>query len=215
MDRDIKHEHIFFKSGGLTLEGVLTYSQKFSSGAGVVICHPHPLYGGDMNNNVVLGIKEALQSEGFVIIRFNFRGVTLSEGKHDEGKGEIDDVIAAVNFLLSRSMVDQTRLFLAGYSFGAWVGLRAALTLDSFRATAAIAPPCGLYDFTFLRESKVPVLLVSGAMDSFCDQNELGILFDDIPSSKNKVILPGSDHFFSGREGEVGQEVKKFFSRYL
>jgi alpha/beta superfamily hydrolase len=215
MDREINHEHIFFKSGGINLEGVLSYPQKSSSCPGVVICHPHPLYGGDMNNNVVVGIKGALETEGFVILRFNFRGVTLSEGKYDEGKGEVDDVIAAVNFLSFHAKVDRDRLFLVGYSFGAWVGLRAALTINALRAVAGIAPPCGVYDFNFLHDSVLPILLVGGGQDTFCNKKELEIVFDKISSSKEKVVLPQSDHFFSGREGEVGEEVKRFFSRYL
>jgi|WetSurMetagenome_2_1015567.scaffolds.fasta_scaffold05166_8 uncharacterized protein len=215
MDREINHEHIFFKSGDNTLEGVLSYPQKYSSCPGVVICHPHPLYGGDMNNNVVVGIKGALETAGFVILRFNFRGVTLSEGKYDEGKGEVDDVIAALNFLSAHATVERDRLFLVGYSFGAWVGLRAALTINALRAVAGIAPPCGVYDFNFLRDNVLPILLVKGEHDTICNKKELEIVFDKIFSSKEKVIFPQSDHFFSGREGEVGEEVKRFFSRYL
>jgi uncharacterized protein len=215
MNREINHEHIFFKSGGITLEGVLSYPQKSSPCPGVVICHPHPLYGGDMNNNVVVGIKGALETEGFVILRFNFRGVTLSEGKYNEGIGEVDDVTSAVNFLSSHAKVDRDRLFLVGYSFGAWVGLRAALTINALRAVAGIAPPCGVYDFDFLHDSGLPILLVGGDQDTFCNKKELEIIFNKISSSKKKVILPQSDHFFSGREGEVGEEVKRFFSRCL
>lgn len=215
MDREINHEHIFFKSCGITLEGVLSYHQNISPCPGVVICHPHPLYGGDMNNNVVVGIKGALEAEGFVILRFNFRGVTLSEGKYNEGKGEVDDVTSAVNFLSSHAKVDRDRLFLVGYSFGAWVGLRAALTINALRAVAGIAPPCGVYDFDFLHDSGLPILLVGGDQDTFCNKKELEVVFNKISSSKKKVILPQSDHFFSGREGEVGEEVKRFFSRCL
>ena len=215
MDREINHEHIFFKSGGITLEGVLSYPQNISPCPGVVICHPHPLYGGDMNNNVVVGIKGALEAEGFVILRFNFRGVTLSEGKYNEGKGEVDDVTSAVNFLSSHAKVDRDLLFLVGYSFGAWVGLRAALTINALRAVAGIAPPCGVYDFDFLHDSGLPILLVGGDQDTFCNKKGLEIVFNKIFSSKKKVILSQSDHFFSGREGEVGEEVKIFFSRYL
>jgi len=215
MNKEINHEHIFFKSGDITLEGVLSYPQKSSLCPGVVICHPHPLYGGDMNNNVVVGIKGALQAEGYVTLRFNFRGVSLSEGKYDEGKGEVDDVIASVNFLSSNTRVDRARLFLVGYSFGAWVGLHAAVTLNALQAVAGIALPCGMYDFNFLKNSNLPILFVGGDQDTFCNKKELEIVFDKISSSKKKVILPQSDHFFSGREGEVGEEVKRFFSRCL
>jgi len=215
MDKEINHEHIFFKSGDITLEGVLSYPQKSSLCPGVIICHPHPLYGGDMNNNVVMGVKGVLQEEGFVILRFNFRGVNLSEGRYDEGKGEVDDVIAAVNFLSSHATVDRDRLFLVGYSFGAWVGLHAVLKTNALRAVAGIVPPCGVYDFNFLHDSTLPILLVGGDQDTFCNKKELEIVFDKISSLKKKVILPQADHFFSGREGEVGEEVKRFFSRCL
>jgi alpha/beta superfamily hydrolase len=212
---EINHEHIFFKSGDIILEGVLSYPQKSSSCPGVIICHPHPLYGGDMNNNVVLGIKGALETEGFVILRFNFRGVTLSEGKYDDGKGEVDDVIAGVNFLSSHAKVDRDRLFLVGYSFGAWVGLQAAVTINALRAVAGIAPPSGVYDFDFLQKINFSILLVSGNEDSFCNQEELDNVFNNISSTKKKLVMPHADHFFSGREGEVGEEVKRFFSRCL
>jgi Predicted hydrolase of the alpha/beta superfamily len=168
-----------------------------------------------MNNNVVLGIKGALETEGFVILRFNFRGVTLSEGKYDDGKGEVDDVIAGVNFLSSHAKVDRDRLFLVGYSFGAWVGLQAAVTINALRAVAGIAPPSGVYDFDFLQKINFSILLVSGNEDSFCNQEELDNVFNNISSTKKKLVMPHADHFFSGREGEVGEEVKRFFSRCL
>jgi uncharacterized protein len=210
MDRKIIHEHIFFKSGDISLEGVLSLPGENSKSPGVVICHPHPLYGGDMNNNVVMGVKGAFEAENFAVLRFNFRGVTLSGGRYDDGNGEVDDAVAAVNFLRDHAAVDHDRLFLVGYSFGAWVGLRAALTIDNLRAVAGIAPPCGFFDFGFLQQINSPVLLIKGTQDTMCDDNEFENVFDRILSFKQKVILPHADHFFSGREGEVGEALKKF-----
>jgi alpha/beta superfamily hydrolase len=213
MTMNINHKHIFFKSGEHLLEGVLSSCQK--SGPGVVICHPHPLYGGNMNNNVVLGLKDTLQEQEFQILRFNFRGVNLSEGNYDDGKGEVNDVVSAVNFLRSCPMVESERLFLVGYSFGAWVGLRAALTINSLKAVAGIAPPCNLFDFSFLPNINTPILIVEGDEDIFCADVKMENFFKKISSFKHKVILPTADHFFSGREGEVGKEVKLFFSHTL
>ena len=211
----IEHEHIFFNSNELALECVLSYPEGVSSCPGVVVCHPHPLYGGDMNNNVVLGIKSAFQAEDLVILRFNFRGVNLSEGKYDEGEGEINDVIAAVNFLKIQKLVDPTRLFLVGYSFGAWIGLRAAFKIDNLKAIAGIAPPFGIYDFKFLERITLPIFLMCGDIDTICNKNELETTFDKISSSKKKTIVSGADHFFGGREGEVGEEIIKFFKPYF
>ncbi len=132
--------HVFFAGKNFKLEGVISSPKEESSRPGVIICHPHPAYGGDMNNNVVLGIKEALEKEGFVILRFNFRGVNLSEGSYGEGKGEIEDVIAALSFMKIQARVDNNRLFLSGYSFGAWVGLKAALKVKDLKAVAGISP---------------------------------------------------------------------------
>ena len=205
------HEHVFFKSGEITLEGVLSYQEGALSCPGVVISHPHPLYGGDMNNNVVLGIKGALQEEGFLIFRFNFRGVNLSEGKYNEGKGEVNDVITAVNFLRSHPKVDINRLFLAGYSFGAWVALQAAVKIGNLKAVAAVSPPFGIYDFNFLYDLNSPILLITGDHDSICNKKEFKIVFEKLSFLKKKVLLPRADHFFGKREGEVGKEVKKFF----
>jgi len=209
------HQHVFFPSDNLQLEGNLTFPADRSSCPGVVICHPHPAYGGDMNNNVVMGIKDALEDAGFVILRFNFRGVNLSEGNFDGGKGEIKDVIAAVSFLKDQTMVDNNRLFLAGYSFGAVVGLQAVRNASGFSAVAGISPPIGMFDFSFLSQISPPILLVSGDEDSFCSIRDLNTLFNSIFTSKKREVLKGVDHFYWGKESEVGGIVKKFFCCYL
>jgi len=212
---EVKHEHIFFKNYELTLEGVLSYSggpNRLSSG--VVICHPHPLYGGDMNNNVVLGIKGVLEKEGFVVFRFNFRGVNFSEGKYDQGRGEVDDTIAAVNYLKSK-IENISQLFLAGYSFGAWIALATAFKIKNLTAIALIAPPLGFYDFKSLFEKiNFPVLIVTGDLDSICNPEEMENILGTFPLIRKKILF-GADHFFSGREQEIGREVKNFFNEHL
>ncbi|MBW1679766.1 MAG: prolyl oligopeptidase family serine peptidase [Deltaproteobacteria bacterium] len=205
------HQHVFFPSDNLQLEGNLMFPADRSSCPGVVICHPHPVYGGDMNNNVVMGIKAALEDAGFVILRFNFRGVNLSEGNFDGGKGEIKDVIAAVSFLKDQTMVDNNRLFLAGYSFGSWVGLKAVLKVGEFRAVAGVSPPFGIFNFDFLTDISAPILLMVGEQDDFCKMKEFESVFNKIQSSKKRVVLPGADHFCWEREGEVGEIVRSFF----
>jgi len=208
---EISDRHVSFPCQSVTLEGVLSFPIDMPSSPGVVICHPHPAYGGDMNNNVVLGIKEALAIAGFAVLRFNFRGVGSSEGNHDQGRAEVEDVVSALSFLTGQPMVDGNRLFMAGYSFGAWVGLHAACKVENLQSAAGIAPPFGIFDFDFLKNVSFPILLVSGDRDDFCNMKELQSNFSEISSRKKKVIIPGADHFYWGREQEVGKTVREFF----
>lgn len=208
---EIVDKHVSFPCEGLTLEGVLSFPIDAPLCPGVVICHPHPEYGGDMNNNVVAGIRKALVFEGFAVLRFNFRGVGASEGSHGQGRGEVEDVVSALSFLKSQPMVDSGRLFMVGYSFGAWVGLRAACTVENLQAVAGIAPPFGMFDFDFLDNIPFPILVVSGDQDDFCNLKALEGTFERIPSLKRKIIVPESDHFYWGREDEVGAAVRAFF----
>jgi hypothetical protein len=209
------HNHVFFACENFKLEGVLSLPKEDSLRPGVIICHPHPAYGGDMNNNVVLGIKEALENEGFVILRFNFRGVNLSEAIYGSRKGEIEDVLAALSFLKFQETVDNNRLFLSGYSFGAWVGLKAALKVKDLKAVAGISPPFGMFTFEFLKNISIPIFLMGGDQDNFCSLKEFERIFNKISSSKKRVVLPGADHFYWGREEEVGERVREFFCCYL
>ncbi|MCX8011899.1 MAG: prolyl oligopeptidase family serine peptidase [Desulfobacterota bacterium] len=209
----IKHKHTFFNNNEFKLEGVLSYSEDLVClSSGVVICHPHPLYGGNMNNNVVLGIKGVLEKEGFVIFRFNFRGVNFSEGKYDEGRGEVDDTITAINYLTSK-INSINRLFLVGYSFGAWVSLSTAVKFNGLTAVALIAPPLEFYDFhSIFSKINLPVLIIAGDLDSISNINK--IKSQNIPMVRKKILF-GADHFFSGWEEEIGKEVNNFFKEYL
>ena len=110
---------ITFASGDVTCEGIFTGSTADGQVPGIVICHPHPLRGGDMLNNVVRALAEAFAERGFAVLRFNFRGVGSSTGQYAEGIGEQEDAKAALSWLIAQPGIDVDRLFLAGYSFGA------------------------------------------------------------------------------------------------
>ncbi|HOJ43284.1 MAG TPA: CocE/NonD family hydrolase, partial [Syntrophorhabdaceae bacterium] len=128
---------------------------------GVVICHPHPLYGGSMNNNVVNALENGFYERGFTTLKFNFRGVGRSEGVYDEGIGEMDDVICAVNFL-KETLKDNASILLAGYSFGAWVSIRAALELEGIDSMFIVAYPFSVYDSSPLKQFKGKMVFVAG-----------------------------------------------------
>jgi len=213
---NFRNQRVFFPSENIQLEGMLTFPQNSSRYPAIIICHPHPKYGGDMNNNVVMGLSESLMAANFVIFRFNFRGVNLSEGVYDEEEAAITDVIAAASFLKTEAMVDEQRLFLAGYSFGAWVGLQAAVRSNNcFKAIAGISPPLEVYNFDFLVNNYQPIILMSGDRDAFCSTTQLDEIINRISSPKQKNVLSGTDHFYGGREKEAGDLVKDFFCCYL
>jgi alpha/beta superfamily hydrolase len=118
---------VFFRCGSIVLEGVLELPEGFDGPfPGAVICHPHPLYGGNMFNNMTSALKKGLLARGTACLRFNFRGTGQSEGSHGEGLDELEDVRAALDYLTDQETIDPDRIVVAGYSFGCWVGLRAA-----------------------------------------------------------------------------------------
>ena len=143
-----KEERITISSGDLSLEGLLSRGE---SDRGVVISHPHPLYGGEMRNQVVGIIQEVLAGKGWTTLRFNFRGVGRSQGEYDEGVGEQEDVRAAVRYLKELGIKE---IFLAGYSFGAWVNAQAALDLPEVAGSILVSPPQAMMDFSFLKDDQ-------------------------------------------------------------
>src|SRR5262245_59026724 len=133
--------HIAFASKSVTCEGVFTRPDELARAPGIVICHPHPLRGGDMENNVVRALAEAFAVAGFAVLRFNFRGVGRSTGAYGEGLGEQEDARAALTWLTAQPGVNVDRLFLAGYSFGARVTLAVASTDPLVHGFVVVAPP--------------------------------------------------------------------------
>ena len=138
----MKSKSVTFASGALKIEGVLTSSSegKAEHRAAVAIAHPHPLHGGDMESGVVLAITDRLAGLGIPSLRFNFRGVGRSEGRYDDGRGELDDLKAAVSFLGKEEGIDSGKIGLAGYSFGAEIVMRMAVESSARRPVLAVSP---------------------------------------------------------------------------
>jgi len=178
--------------------------------SGLVICHPHPLYGGDMDNPVVIRAAEVAQSMGVATLRFNFRGVGASSGKHGGGEAEQEDVKAALGALAERlpagSSVGQ-----AGYSFGAWVAAHVATAAD-LAALALIAPPLGMYDLDFLVRVPSPTLLVAGTKDQHCPVEALRQLGQRLGADVE--VIEGAEHFFFGKLFPLGQAVERWMRRW-
>jgi alpha/beta superfamily hydrolase len=208
-------EEVSIPCGTLTLEGVVERpSQDDRPDAAAVICHPHPLYGGNMHNNVVKALKKGLLERNFECLRFNFRGTGRSWGSHGNGVDEEDDVLAAIDFILQGNNRDKRTLLVAGYSFGCWVSLKAVGRDDRASLLVGISPPTDVYDFSFLTEEKRPKLLIAGDDDFVCSSENFQELVDRIPAPKQGVLLPGADHFHVGREIALVQELNRFLDAY-
>jgi hypothetical protein len=198
---------ISFACGDLLLEGIFTSPLHAPAGPGFVICHPHPLYGGDMQNNVVSAIAGAASAVGFAVLRFNFRGVGKSTGGYDEGIGEQEDARAALTWLAAHPAVQGQRLWLAGYSFGARVTLPVADTDPRVCGFIAVAPSLSRGGWPSMASFHGPKLFISGDEDAHAPPQALAQRVDSLPEPKRLVILPGIDHFFMGQELTLGRHV--------
>jgi alpha/beta superfamily hydrolase len=203
-------EHVMFPVGDITLEGLFWAPQQTPKVA-AVLCHPHPLYGGEMHNNIVSALANALQQAGVATLRFNFRGVGHSGGEHGGGEAEIEDVKGAVTYLLSRQ-ADAT-IVVAGYSFGSMVGLQAGAVDSRVHTLIGVAFPVGLRDPSFLLDVTKPKLLISGDHDNYSPIPALQNLLTQLPDPKQLVIVKGADHFFWGQEGEVAKAAVEFLQK--
>jgi alpha/beta superfamily hydrolase len=199
-----KEERITFSSGDLSLEGLLSRGE---GDRGVVISHPHPLYGGEMRNQVVGIIQEVLAGKGWTTLRFNFRGVGRSQGKYGEGVGEQEDVRAAVRYLKEKGIKE---IYLAGYSFGAWVNAQAALDMPEVVGSILVAPPQTLLDFSFLKSDSKTRLVIAGEWDSFGPVEEIHKVFGKMNPPPPLKIISEANHFFSGSEAELMKALELF-----
>lgn len=201
-------------SGGINLEARLTLPEGADMPPLVVICHPHPRYGGDMDNNVVSAIARALTMRGIGALRFNFRGAGDSEGGYDNGQGERDDVRAALSLAASLPGVNHDRIGLAGYSFGA--AMAAAVATPEVAALALVAMPVSMApEASALRAYGGPLLLLSGDADNFTPPERLQDFAAAIGRSEAVSFVSGVDHFWFGREQELDMPVGEFFAHKL
>ena len=202
---------LFINGPAGRLEALLNQGEDNASHAALV-CHPHPLYGGTLHNKVVFHTMKALNSFGFPALRFNFRGTGLSQGEHDNGFGEVDDVQTALDWL-DRHF--RRPLICAGFSFGAAVGLQAACSNQRVDSVIGLGLPVvpadeRAYDFAFLRHCTKPKLFVSGARDQFGPRIQLEQLLKSVSEPKRLVLIEGADHFFEGRLKEVRETVEQW-----
>lgn len=192
----MREEEIYIKNNELMIEGLLN---KSSQDKGVIICHPHPLMGGSMYNNVVEAIQEAFAAEKYSTLRFNFRGVGASTGSYDEGRGEQEDIIAGCKYLQD---IGISKISFAGYSFGSWVGSKIIERNDHpFTDVTFISPPVNYFDFNFTKLCNKINTIICGDNDQFCD---VSILKKQMKLLNYKLkLIACADHFCLGREAEL------------
>jgi alpha/beta superfamily hydrolase len=196
-------ERVNFANGDLALEGLLARPQSRGPAPAAVVCHPHPMYGGSMHNNVVEAVLSALWQAGYATLRFNFRGVGSSEGEYDGGDGETLDARAAVRFVASQPGVIAGSIIMAGYSFGAAIAMRAGLEDPAVSRVIAVALPVGVMASGAAGESKKPVLLISGDSDSYSPEAKVRAVAAGMGALAKVKIISGADHFFGGFENAL------------
>jgi alpha/beta superfamily hydrolase len=196
MARRIESQFIAGPAG--RLESLLEEPEDRDPIEAALVCHPHPLFGGTMHNKVVYRIARGLRKTGCVVLRFNFRGVNLSEGAHDAGPGEVEDARAALVWL--RSRYPDLPYSLAGFSFGSRIALRLGCTLAEPRPRRVIAAgfPTTIGSFDYLDSCLLPKYFVNSTNDIYGPKPEVEKAYDQFAEPKSIRFIQATDHFFAG-----------------
>jgi uncharacterized protein len=184
------------------LEG--RYQQATSPNSPIALMlHPHPQHGGTMNNKVVYSLYQCFQQRGFSVLRFNFRGVGRSQGKFDRGEGELSDAAAALDWLQTWNP-NAPQCWIAGFSFGAWIGMQLLMRRPEISGFISVAPPANIYDFSFLAPCPSSGLIINGTADKVAPPKDTKVLVGKLHEQKGITIthteIEGADHFFKDEE---------------
>jgi len=201
----VLHRTLFLAGPAGRLEALLWTTGDANPARTALVCHPHPLFGGTMHNKVAFQAAKSLQRAGMPVLRFNFRGAGQSEGTHDRGHGERDDVRAALDFLAAE--FPGRPVVLAGFSFGSWVGLRVGAEDARVSHLIGVGIPVNDSDFSYLRESTKPKLFVVGTRDQFAAQDRVESVVAEFPEPKRLVFIEDADHFFTGKLDQLDRAI--------
>jgi alpha/beta superfamily hydrolase len=207
---EVFHRNFFLNGSAGKLEALVWTAPASDSRLAALVCHPHPLFGGTMHNKVVYQTAKALHRRGIPVLRFNFRGAGLSEGEHDRGKGEQDDVRTALDYLAQE--FPERPILLAGFSFGSWVGLRVGCQDPRVSKLVGLGIPVDQSDLSYLRSCAKPKLILQGERDQFGGRANLEALFATLPGPKRLVIIEAADHFFQGKLSEVAAALDQWLA---
>ena len=201
--------------GDFTLEGIWQFPDNDRHFPAVIICHPHPLHGGNLHNYVVSSISRELLQHSIAALRFNFRGVGQSGGAFGDGIGEQEDLKSAIEFVLTQKNVDTNRLGLAGYSFGGGVSVPVAVSDNRIKALALISPSLDDVDWDLLKTYRRPKILISGREDMFFPFSQFEENFQSVPEPKKLIVIDDADHFWQDFEVTVASRVREYFEKTL
>ncbi len=199
------------------LEGRYHHANR-SNGSIALLLHPHPQHGGTMNNKVIFQLYQNFVSRKFSTLRFNFRGVGRSQGRFDNGQGELSDAASALDWLQTQNP-NATACWIAGFSFGAWVAMQLMMRRPEISGFISIAPPASQHDFSFLAPCPASGMIIHGNKDEVVPQSSVDKLAQKLQKQKNIKIdyrtIDGSDHFFLDHLEKLDENVNDYLDKML
>ena len=202
----MKEQQVSFMSDAHKLEGLI---RDMPGDKGVVVTHPHSLYGGNMHNNVVESLISVYQQMGYSTLRFNFRGVGGSQGEYDQGRGEQEDVKSALQYLFENG---KEAVDLAGYSFGAWVNGLAGLKENAFQRMIMVSPPVAFLDFDSMLPTPKLELVIAGSQDQIAPVALIEAILPKWNPLARLEVIDGADHFYLGYTGQLEDIVADYLA---
>ncbi len=204
-------ETLFIPGPAGRLETVIEEPEDQAPGEAVLICHPHPQFGGTMHNKVVYRMARGLRRAGAVALRFNYRGVNMSEGSYDNGVGELEDSRAALDFL--RSRYPELPFSLAGFSFGSRIILKLGCEIPGARRLIAVGFPAGDAASRTLGACEIPRVFIQSTNDQFGPKEAMESYVNSLPGPKELIWIEAGDHFFAGGLDQFEHAVFEVASR--
>ena len=208
---------VIFNGPAGRLEGRFHESKTVNAPIAMVL-HPHPCFGGTMNNKIVYNLYQSFVEREFSVLRFNFRGVGRSQGTYDNGIGELSDAASALDWL--QSIHPNAKIcWIGGYSFGAWISMQLLMRRPEISGFISIAPPANNFDFTFLAPCPASGLIVHGSRDETVPEADAAALAERLQAQRGIAIdyrkIPGATHFFQGKMDRVNKEVATYLDANL
>ena len=207
----MRQSAVSFTAKGMNLEGIIALPDGDGPFPGVVMCHPHPLHGGNMDNNVVVAVTFGLADAGIASLRFNFRGVGNSQGEHAKGEKEHEETLVAMDFLGALPDVDDDRIGLGGYSFSTRVICAHQQLYKKPRAIALVAPSIEAITDSPLQTEITPKMIITGDRDLLVNADGVDEQLARFDPPTDYHVVPGADHFWVGQEGQMAECVVQFF----
>lgn len=183
-----------------------------------LVLHPHPLYGGTMNNKVVYNAYQAFMRNGFSVMRFNFRGVERSQGEFDNGVGELSDAATALDWLQANNP-DASTCWISGFSFGAWIAMQLLMRRPEIEGFVSISPPASMYDFSFLAPCPASGMVLMGDQDDVVQEEAVAKLAGKLSGQKHidveYQVIEGADHYYRGKLDQFNGALDSYITRRM